>query len=230
VRAGLATRAAWLPALLLGSGCSGLFHSNAQPEQIYYLRAPAASATPAGGAAPAALGASLRVARPLPDPGLDSSHIMLVQADHRMNFYSGSRWPAPIADVLGALAADTLRASGAWTSVGDSTSQFRSDYLLQLAVRRFEADYTAGGAAPEVHVRLDCTVGRRDGRDVVATFVAAGNAPATANRLGDVIAAFERATGSALESLAQQAAQAVREAQRSAHERAAEAATERSSQ
>jgi ABC-type uncharacterized transport system auxiliary subunit len=137
---------------------------------------------------------------------------MLVQADHRMNFYIGSRWPAPVADVLEALAVETLRASGAWTSVEDSTSPFPSDYLLQVAVRRFEADYTAGGAFPEVHVTLDCIIGTRAGRDVVATFLASGTALATANRVGDVVSAFEQATGAALGALSQQAAQAVRAA------------------
>ena len=204
----LATRAVPLLCTILSGGCSGLFHSTAHPEQTYYLRAPAAAA----GNGTAAVAASLRVGHPVAAPGLDSSHIMLVQADHRMNFYIGSRWPAPAADVLEALAVETLRASGAWTSVEDSTSPFPSDYLLQVAVRRFEADYTAGGGVPEVHVTLDCIIGRRAGRDVVATFVVSGATLATANRLSDVVSAFEQATGAALGALSQQAAQAVRAA------------------
>jgi len=207
----LATRAAPLLCTILSGGCTGLFHSTAHPEQTYYLRAPAAAAGD-GAPATAAVAGSLRVGHPVAAPGLDSSHIMLVQADHRMNFYIGSRWPAPVADVLEALAVETLRASGAWTSVEDSTSPFPSDYLLQVAVRRFEADYTAGGAVPEVHVTLDCIIGRRAGRDVVATFVVSGAALATANRLSDVVSAFEQATGAALGALSQQATQAVRAA------------------
>jgi len=207
----LATRAVPLLCTILSGGCSGLFHSTAHPEQTYYLRAPAAAAGN-GAPATAAVAGSLRVGHPVAAPGLDSSHIMLVQADHRMNFYIGSRWPAPVADVLEALAVETLRASGAWTSVEDSTSPFPSDYLLQVAVRRFEADYTAGGAVPEVHVTLDCIIGRRAGRDVVATFVVSGAALATANRLSDVVSAFEQATGAALGALSQQATQAVRAA------------------
>src|SRR5882757_3632737 len=215
---------------ILNGGCSGLFHSSARPEQTYYLRAPPAAAreevpTAARGdpGSPPALAASLWVGHPQADPGLDSSHIMLVQADHRMNFYAGSRWPGPTADVI-----EALRASGAWRSVEDSTSPFPSDYLLQVAVRRFEADYTAGGTVPEVHVTLDCIIGRREGRDVVATFVASGAALATANRLSEVVSAFEQATGAALGSLSQQAQQVVRAvAERAAAERAA---VERASQ
>jgi ABC-type uncharacterized transport system auxiliary subunit len=129
-----------------------------------------------------------------------------------MNFYAGSRWPAAVPDMVAALAVETLRGSGAWASVEDAASPFPSDYLLQIAVRRFEADYTAGGAAPVVYVMLDCAVGRREGREVVATFTAAGSTAAAANRLGEVIAAFEQSAGEALTSLSQQAGQAVRAA------------------
>jgi cholesterol transport system auxiliary component len=202
------------------AGCSGLFQSKAKPDQIYYLRAPLASSAPAARpadsaasptAAATATPVSLRVTRPLANPGLDTSRIMLVQTDHRMNFYSGSRWPAPVTQLIEALTVETLRATGAWASVGDSASLFPSDYLLQIHVRRFDADYTeAVAGAPVVHVTLDCIVGRRQGRDVLATFTASGTATAAANRQGEVVAAFEQATGTALTQLAQQTEQTVR--------------------
>jgi cholesterol transport system auxiliary component len=199
------------------SGCSGLFHSNARPEQVYYLRAPSATGAEgpgAGGAGnPAALAppASLRVSHPLASPGLDTQRIMLVQDDHRMNFYVGSRWPSAASDVIESLLVQTLRASGAWASVEDTASPFPSDYVLQTAVRRFEADYTGGAAAPVVYVVIDCLMGRGEGREVIATFSVSGSAPAPANRLSEVVAAFEQASGAALNSLASQAAQAVRD-------------------
>jgi cholesterol transport system auxiliary component len=207
----------WLLLVYLGlTGCSGLFTSHAKPEQIYFLRPPAAPAAASGAAAPAsaapapAAPVSLRVARPLAAPGLDTTHIMLVQADHRMNFFSGSRWPAPAPEVLESLTVQTLRASGEWASVQDSASPFPADYLLQLHMRRFEADYTEGGEAPSVHVVLDGTIGRRQGREVLATFTVAGSASASTNHLSQVVAAFEQATGAALDALVQKSVQAVR--------------------
>jgi len=207
-----------LPLLCLClAGCAGLFESKAKPEQTYVLRAPAAqpaATSPPAGASAAATAtpasASLRVTRPVADPGLDTSRIMLVQADHRMNFYSGSRWPAPTPEVIESLAVQTLRESGAWSSVAGSGSPFPSDYLLHVHVQRFEADYGQGAEAPVVHAVLECTVGRREGREVLATFTASGTAAATANRLSEVVLAFEQATGAALETLAQQTEQAVR--------------------
>ena len=207
-----------LPLLCLGlAGCSGLFQSKEKPDQIYYLRAPAArtagtnsqAAAPAATATPA-IPASVRVMRPVAGPGLDTSRIMLVQADRRMNFFSGSRWPATAPEVIEALAVQTLRASGAWASVQGSASPFPADYLLQVHVQRFEADYGEGAGAPVVHVVLDCIVGRREGREMLASFTAAGSAAALANRLGEVVNAFEQATGVALEALSQRTEQAVR--------------------
>jgi cholesterol transport system auxiliary component len=225
----------------LTGGCAGFLKSTLRPEQVYYLRAPStdiaqpAAAAPGDGGEAAApsgmreggarvvadgsprpLGASLRIAHPAAAPGLDSSHIMLVQADHRMNFFAGSRWPGPVADLIEALAVETLRGSGEWSSVEDSTSPFPSDYLLQVTVRRFEADYTAPGGAPQVQVLLECIIGRREGRDVIATFVASGSARAAANRLSNVVSAFEQAADTALTALSQQAAQAVRTARSAA--------------
>jgi cholesterol transport system auxiliary component len=202
------------------SGCTGLFHSNARPEQVYYLRAPAPSAagdSSKGAIAPLVPPASVRVTHPLAAPGLDNPHITLVQSDHRMNFYAGSRWPTAASDVMEALILQTLRASGVWASVEDTASPFPSDYVLQSTLRRFEADYTGGGTAPVVYVVLDCIVGRGEGREVIASFSASGSVTAAANRQSEVVAAFEQAADAALASLAQQAAQAVRDdAQRQA--------------
>ena len=186
--------------LLLGlAGCAGIFHSSAQREQVYFLGVnPAAPLT---AALPAAR-ASLRVARPVAGPGLDSSHIVLLESSHRMSYYMASRWPATLPEVVETLATQVLNASGAWTSVQGSQSPFPSDYLLQMRIRRFEADYTGGSAAPEVHVVLDCTLGRQTGREIVDTFVSEGSAVAAANKLSDVVAAFEQATGAALTSMA----------------------------
>ena len=197
--------------LLLGlAGCSSLLHSDAPPVQVYTLRAAAA---PADGRAdpPAAGDASLRVAHPLAGPGLGTAQIVLLQPDHRLNVYAASAWAADAPALLESLAVETLRTSGHWRSVEDAESPFPSDYLLQISIRRFDADYSAGSdAAPTVRVTLDCTLGKEEGRDIVATFTATGSAAASANRLGDVVAAFQQATDTAMASLSQEAAAALR--------------------
>lgn len=213
-----------LGAVLMTAGCSGGLHSDAQPLQIYVLRA-AVSAPPASangavtrpldttatasGGAPAP---SVQLPRPSADPGLATELITLVRSDHRMDYYSGSRWASELPDVVSTLALDTLRASGQWAAVQESPSPFSSDYLLQINIRRFEADYTDGSVAPKVHVVLDCTVARRIGRELVTTFVAESTAEASENRLSAVVAAFEKAANAALAVMAERAAQAAKTA------------------
>jgi len=197
-------------AMLTSTGCSGGLRSDAPATQVYVLRAAPASQA----AAPKALNVSVHVNRPMAAPGLDSDHIVLVQPDHRMSYYVASRWPADLPAVIGSLAVDTMRAAGVWTNVQDAGSAFSSEYLLQIVIRRFEADYSAGGSAPEVHVVLDCTVGRRAGREVIGSFAAEGSATAGANRLGEVIGAFEVAANHALADIAVHTMEAVQAAQK----------------
>jgi hypothetical protein len=97
--------------------------------------------------------------------------------------------------------------------VQTSDSAFPSEYLLQIRIRRFDADYASGSAgrgaaAPQVHVAFDCTLGRRSGREVIATFAAEASANAAANKVGDVVAAFEVAVNTALSAVAARAAEA----------------------
>ena len=213
--------------VLLVAGCSNLLRSEAPPVQIYVLRAAAsptlaaaeqAQALDTARAASAATAASsstsapptLQVPRPQADPGLNTELITLVQSDHRMDRYAGSSWAGNLQDVVETLAIDTLRASGNWSAVHDAPSPFSADYLLQINIRRFEADYTGGGEAPKVYVTLDCTIARRLGRELLTSFVAEGVSDADANRMSSVVAAFEKAANTALASMAARSAEAIR--------------------
>jgi ABC-type uncharacterized transport system auxiliary subunit len=194
-------------ALILAlAGCAGGFHSSARPEQVYFLRAKSAAPESAPTAKPAL---TLRVVRPAAGPGLESSHIVLLEPDRRMSFYMASRWAAPLPDLVEELAVETLRSSAAWAVVQASESGFPADYLLQIRIRSFGADYT-NSAAPDVRVAFDCTIGRRSGREIIATFSAEGSSRAAANKLGDVVTAFEEATNTALAAMEKRASEAVR--------------------
>ncbi len=194
---------------LLLAGCSGGLHSDVPSAQVYMLRAAGHPLAVMGQSG--AVG-SVRVGRPAAAPGLDTDHIVTVQSDHRMSFYSGSRWPASLPAVVESLAVDALRGSVVWSNVQDSASSFASDYVLQIVIRRFEADYSVNPATPEIHVILDCTLGSRASREVIASFLASGTAMAAANRLGDVVSAFEDASNQALGEVAARSAEAVRAA------------------
>lgn len=210
--------------MMLAAGCAGGLHSDNPPPQVYILRAISSVSDNAntdggnllpGNGAPAAKRAvaapSLQLPRPSADPGLGSERIMLVRSDHRLDYYLGNRWAADLPDVVESLAIDTLRASGAWGAVHETPSPFFADYVLQINIRRFEADYTAStNGVPRVNVVLDCTVAHRRGRDVITTFVAEAAVQASENRLAAVVAAFEQAANQALAIVAKRTAELAR--------------------
>jgi cholesterol transport system auxiliary component len=203
------TRCIAVLTLLLVAACSGGLRSNAPASQTYTLRAVHAPQTPPA-AQPSA--ASLRVELPLPAPGLQSERIVIVQPDHRMSYYAGSQWAAELPLIVEELAVERLRATGDWVAVSDSKSAFSSEYLLQITIRRFEAEYTTD-AAPTARVAFDCAIGRRADHALVASFTAQGEAVASTNRVGAVVAAFEQAANAALSHLAEGSVAAVRSSQ-----------------
>lgn len=184
--------------LALAAGCSGTFTSKAPVSRAYVLHA--ASATPEAAATPmtTAFDGTLRVARANPGPGFETDRVLLLRDSRELDFYSTGHWAAPIPDMVTALAIESLRRAALFPGVYGEGTPMRSDYFLQIAVRDFVAEYANEGDAPVARVVLDCTLGRRLDRTVIATFTARGQAPATANRMGEVIAAYEAALQQAL--------------------------------
>jgi ABC-type uncharacterized transport system auxiliary subunit len=218
--------------VVMVAGCTSLLKSEAVPVQVYVLRAASppnvaakeqsqaleearvaegtsgsAAGNPPAVAAPPP---TLQIQRPQADPGLATEQITLVRSDHRLDRYAGSSWAGNLTDVVETLAIDTLRATGDWAAVHDAPSPFFSDYILQINIRRFEADYTGGADVPKVYVTLDCTIARRVGRELLTSFVAEGVAEADANRMSAVVSAFEKAANAALARVAERSGAAVR--------------------
>jgi len=186
------------------TACSGVFESDLAAPQTYVLRLPPATAPE-----PAAGAGSVLVQRPEASPGLESERIALLRSGLRFDFYSASRWAAPAPDVVESAIVDTLRATGAFSAVFDDSAPFAPRYSLRCTLRRFEADYTKGGAAPTVFVTLECTLGRHRDRELLASFTAQGSAAAAEDRLNAVVAAFESATTSAMSELGRAATAAL---------------------
>jgi cholesterol transport system auxiliary component len=223
----LPPRPAWRPRSLalaalastaLGlAACGGGLRSASAEPVTYVLRAAPVAAAPgqatvAPGTAPALAagpmaasrlgGATLQVTRVLAQPGYAGDRILLVRADRSLDFYAASRWPEPLPAVVATLAAETLRGTGALRAVHDDAAPFAADYSLRIAIRRFDAEYSSGDAAPRVRVAVECTVGRSSTRAVIAAFDAEATVQAASNRMGAVVEAFEQAAQTVLGAVA----------------------------
>lgn len=181
-------------ALVLLAGCSG-FRSREPADQIYLLRA-----TPVAGAAAAPVAATLTVLLPSAAPGLDSDRIALQTADGRMDFYGASRWSGELPVVMQTALLDSLRNAGAWRAVLAEGAPFSADLLLQTEIRHFQAEYPAAGA-PTAHVVLEATLGQRGSRAILRSLRAESRVAAQADRMSDVVTAFNAALNEALTQL-----------------------------
>jgi len=189
------------------SACAD-FHSKQAAIQVYTLEpsfaasasepAPASVPAPAPGTARAA--ATLLLPRPLAAPGLDTEGIALQRNGQRLDYYAASRWAAPLPEIVQSQAIAALRAAGKFRSVQPDGAAFAAELVLQLEIRRCQAEYSGDGP-PTVHVQLLATLGRRADRSVLATVSAAGAAQAAENRMESVVAAFQSALGAALGEL-----------------------------
>lgn len=182
---------------LSAGGCTGgLFKSEQAAAVVYQLRPQSGEAL-----APVVAG-DLAVLRPFTRPGLESERIVVWLPDRRLDAYSGSRWSAPLPDLVQSLLLDELRARGGWKNVLLDRGEFRGQYVLQTEIRDFQADYAAVGQAPLVRVTLRGELGRAPNRTPVATIVGTGEVRAAADRMSDVVAAFEQAYAQAAAQVA----------------------------
>jgi cholesterol transport system auxiliary component len=192
---GIASAVVLLGTVLL-AGCS-MFRSDARPDSIYILNV----APPAAGAAP--LQGVLIVPRPVVQPGLDTDRIALVRNSNELDYYAASRWGAPLPQVLGAFAVQSLAGSFS-TVAGLDRASGPGNFELVLTTRHFEAVYGASGP-PEVRVAFDCLLVATAPRKVLGSCNADVSERAADNRMGPVVQAFERAGRRAMEEVRRQA-------------------------
>jgi cholesterol transport system auxiliary component len=187
--------AALLALLPLLAGCGGLLPS--PPErQIYRLAPRFTFAAPLPHVA-----AQLLVTTPNAQPGLDTRRIALSRTPLSLDYFAGVEWGdrAPFV-VQGALLAG-FEKSGAIAAVGPETAGVRADLVLDTSIGDFEAVYDSPHGPPHVRVSLVARLVRMPDRSILARTAVTRDAPASANTVPAVVAAFDRALGGATDNL-----------------------------
>jgi ABC-type uncharacterized transport system auxiliary subunit len=191
-----------LAAAALLSACGGMLRSNAPQESVYVLHAAAAGST--GEPVPFVLA----VIRPQVLPGLDTDRIALLRTDNQLDFYAGGRWGENLPKVLQALTIESLLTQRRFTTVvnAEQVGGARGDFELLLTARHFQARQAAGDAPPQARVEFECVLMARAPQRVVGRCDAAAVEVAAANRMGEIVAALERAAQRALTDVGDRAA------------------------
>jgi len=197
-------KAAALAALLALGGCAGsLLQSKVVPPTIYLLSPELAQPSAAG--VERTIPVDLAVLKPRVRAGLETERIAVLYPDRRLDYFAGARWSGPLAEVLQDATVQALHARAHLRGVSGDASVFASAYWLELEVTDFQAEYWSPDQAPTVHVHLRGRLGTSADRGILGRFEVEARERAGANRLTDIVAAYARASGTALAEVAAQA-------------------------
>jgi ABC-type uncharacterized transport system auxiliary subunit len=190
------------------AACAGsLFKNKAPPPTMYMLRAmPSASAVdPAGNSLPS----DLAILRPRVRAGLDTDRIAALYPDRRMDYFADVRWSGPLDEVLQDLAVQQFHANPGLRNVTPEASVFGSTYWLEIEVTDFQAEYSATGGPPTVHVHLQARIGNSGDRHVLGRFEPDVRETAADNRMSAIVDAYNRAADNALSEIAEGVARTI---------------------
>ena len=172
-------------AAALAAGCFGGLKNEAPAPIIYRIDAPQLEAGPA-------LASELSIVVERTAPGLDVDRIAGRWPGSRLDYLAGARWADRLPMLLQSALVESFQDAGRLRSVQGDVGRFRSTHALVIDVRRFEADYTAGGL-PLAQVELSATMGRLSDARVLASFTVSASESAAENRQTAVVAALESA-------------------------------------
>lgn len=196
-------RAALAAVLLAVGGCTGSLLESETPASLYYVLAPA----PAAPGTAASVPVHLTIGRPDMAPGLDTERIAVLKG-RQLDYYRTARWGGRSTEIVQSLLVASFEDQHLFRSVTAEQARVASDYVLDVTVRDFQAEY-AGAAAPSAHVTFVARLIRVADRQLVGTFSSQAQRTAESNRMHAVAAAFEAAAHEVVLDIARQTAAAV---------------------
>jgi cholesterol transport system auxiliary component len=183
------------------AACAGsLFKNKAAPPTMYMLGA--ARKTPAADPRGDNVPADLAILRPRVRAGLDTDRIAALYPDRRMDYFADVRWSGPLDEVLQDLAVQEFHVNPGLRNVSAEASVFASAYWLEIEVTDFQAEYSAAGGPPTVHVHFQARLGNSGDRHVLARFEPDVHEAAADNRMSAIVDAYNRAADQALSDIA----------------------------
>jgi cholesterol transport system auxiliary component len=181
-----------VPAALALSACSLI--GPGEPPQIYVL---APDFTPMEGAS---VSWQLSVARPDAPAFYDNQRIAIMRGGI-MDYYANAQWTDETEPLIQRLIVQAFEKSGRIPAVGTERAGLHSDYLLEVEVRNFYANYASDSAPPSAVVELVARL-MTPAREVVATLDSRHEAAAAANSIEAAVAAFNTAAAQTIGEIA----------------------------
>jgi len=171
------------------AACGGSLLESDLPVPTRYVIATPPPAANAGTSAAAQV--DLAIGRPDVAPGLDTDRIAVIRG-HELDYYRGALWRGTVLDTVQSYLVTTLQDQKLFRSVAAEQARVGGEYLLDIEVRDFQAEYT-GSAIPAARVSLIGRVIRIRDRRLIETITSTVTKQASENRLTAVASAFEAA-------------------------------------
>lgn len=187
-------------AMLSLAGCGSLLGPSTPPPQIYRLDPVLPAQAPGSN-----VSWQLAVARPTAMRTLETDRIALVRGA-MMDYYADAQWNDSVPRLLQSLLIQAFERSGRILAVASESEGLHADYMLETDIRDFNAQYASENSAPTVVVDIMARLLGAQGK-VVASQEVKQSAPAAANNVASVVAAFDQALGAALAQIVAQALQ-----------------------
>jgi cholesterol transport system auxiliary component len=182
------------PILFMLAGCGSLIGPSNPPPQIYVLDpafAPVNAPT---------VNWQLSVQRPDAGDVYDTARIAILR-DGIMDYYADAQWTDETEPLLQRMIVQGFEKSGHIAAVARERDGLHADDLLQIEVRSFVARYDGDNGAPTADVEFVAKLLTADRRTVIATLDSHHEARASVNSIPGAVAAFNVATGQAIDEI-----------------------------
>jgi len=188
---------------LLLSACGDIIGPPAAP-QIYVLR-PVLPPLPPGPKVDWALAIDL----PETVENLNSDRLAISRTANTQDYFANAAWTDKLPPLVQATVITAFEASGRIDQVVRDTDGVRTDYLLKIDIRDFEARYDQPDAAPTAQLSFAVSLVDRSDRNLAARLSVKQEAAATQNRVEAYVEAMDHALGTALVDIVRWALSAV---------------------
>ncbi len=180
------------------AGCISLLPKT-KPAQLYRFGATPAAEQPAGQAPAGKIGVFRANGTFQRETAGDR---LLGVTGTKAAYIAQSRWVAPAQLLFDEAVLEAFDTGGGHVRLVSRGEPAHSDYVLRLDVRNFEARYDNGAkAAPTVLVRVRAAITRDESRTLVSDQVFESRVRASDNRVGPIVAAYDKAVAEVLAKL-----------------------------
>jgi cholesterol transport system auxiliary component len=139
----------------------------------------------------------LVVEEPSTAKGIDTDRIAIAPSPLEVKYFGGSRWADRAPRMVQQLLIQSFENTKKIVSVGRQSIGLRSDFVLKVELREFQAEKTSEGGTV-VRVRLNLKLVRIALGQIVASQSFESVKPATSENVADIVQAFDEAVGAVL--------------------------------